>query len=105
MKRLIVLVALFPGLAFSSSWIKGKVEASKKCSKDEYMVWVALPTKDKEKKPELVFHLQVPLKGTFNFQVLPGDYILEASSSGNCKVSQKISMKDNDTYETTLTVE
>jgi hypothetical protein len=80
--------------AFSRS-IRGKVLSPPTCAQ-EVMVWLAL---DKNDYPErlLLMHTQVPVGGTFQFFLKPGNYQLRASDEKGCETLQKVSIGTNET--------
>lgn len=53
------------------------------------MVWLSLD-KDTYKERLLLMHTEVPVGGTFQFYLKPGDYQLRASDAKGCEFFQRI---------------
>lgn len=70
------------------------MNAQEGCSK-KVMVWLSL---DKENYQErlLLMHTEVPVKGSFQFYVKPGDYQIRVSDEAGCEFSKKISIRNED---------
>lgn len=57
------------------------------------MVWVALD-KNEYKERLLLMHTEVPVGGSFQFYLKPGDYQIRASDEKGCEFLQKVTVKD-----------
>jgi hypothetical protein len=68
--------------------VKGTVTSAKDCS-NRVMVWLSLD-KEAYKERLLLMHTEVPVGGTFQFYLKPGDYQLRASDEKGCEFLQKI---------------
>lgn len=64
----------------------------KGCSKSA-MIWIALD-KDDYKDRLLLMHTEVPIGGSFQFYLKPGQYQVRASDENGCEFLQKIKVKD-----------
>lgn len=84
---LIVLFTSFPLFA-DTTGVKGTVVSTKGCS-SPVMVWLSLD-KDAYKERLLLMHTEVPVGGSFQFYLKPGDYQLRASDEKGCEFLQKI---------------
>lgn len=84
---LLLLLSSFPLFA-DATGVKGTVSSAKGCS-SPVMVWLSL---DKEvyKERLLLMHTEVPVGGSFQFYLKPGDYQLRASDEKGCEFLQKI---------------
>ena len=90
MKILFILTFLASGSAFpSASGVKGVVRSQKECSTAPVMVWLSLD-KDNYNERLLLMHTEVPVGGSFQFYLKPGDYQLRASDKSGCESLQKI---------------
>lgn len=74
--------------------ISGKVESDPACSK-KAMVWLSLD-KETYKERLLLMHTEVPVGGTFNFYVKPGEYQVRGSDEAGCEFLKKMSITGND---------
>jgi hypothetical protein len=92
MKVLFILFMLFSFSAQATSGVKGKVTSPKECS-SPVMVWVALD-KNEYKERLLLMHTEVPVGGSFQFYLKPGDYQIRASDEKGCEFLQKVTVKD-----------
>ena len=92
MKAALVLLILFSLSAWPASGVKGNVISPQGCS-TPVMVWVALD-KDEYKERLLLMHTEVPVGGSFQFYLRPGDYQVRASDEKGCEFFQKIKIKD-----------
>jgi hypothetical protein len=89
MKSLLLIIFLFINQAQAASGVKGKVSSPKECSNKTVMVWLSLD-KDNYKERLLLMHTEVPVGGTFQFYLKPGDYQLRASDESGCEFYQKL---------------
>lgn len=91
--------ALFFALFFISinvhaaSGVKGVVTSSEGCSSPT-MVWLSLD-KDNYKERLLLMHTEVPVGGSFQFYLKPGNYQVRASDKVGCEFLKKITVKDS----------
>jgi hypothetical protein len=92
MKLVIFMVLIFSFSAQASS-ILGTVSSSKACQKGKTMVWLSKNEKEFSKK-ELLLHTQVPERGSFEFYVVPGDYLVVASNELGCSVEQPVRIEE-----------
>lgn len=94
MKVWIILYLLlsFFSLAWSAPGVKGKVASPKGCS-SPVMVWLSLD-KDDYKERQLLLHTQVPVGGTFQFYLKPGQYQVRASDQNGCEFFQRIKVEN-----------
>ncbi len=81
-----------PALALG---IKGRLYSDKACRSGKAMVWLS-KNEAEFKKKELLLHTLVPELGTFEFYVLPGEYLVVASNELGCAVEKKVSIVDKD---------
>lgn len=86
------LLFTFSASAWSASGVKGKVLSPKDCS-SPVMVWLSLD-KDDYKERLLLLHTEVPVGGTFQFYLKPGQYQLRASDQKGCEFLQRITVED-----------
>jgi hypothetical protein len=75
--------------------IKGRLSSDKACRSGKAMVWLS-KNEAEFKKKELLLHTLVPERGTFEFYVLPGEYLLVASNELGCEVEKVVSIVDKD---------
>ena len=92
MKLLVIVLILFSFSAQSASGLKGKVISPEGCS-SPVMVWVAVD-KDQYKERLLLMHTEVPVGGSFQFYLKPGDYQVRASDEKGCEFFQRVTVKD-----------
>jgi hypothetical protein len=92
MKVLAIMLVIFSLSAHSASGVKGKVISPKGCS-SPVMVWVALD-KDQYKERLLLMHTEVPVGGSFQFYLKPGEYQVRASDEKGCEFFQRVEVKD-----------
>jgi hypothetical protein len=92
MKGSLILLIFLTFSAWSASGVKGKVTSPKGCSKLA-MVWVSLDEND-YKDRLLLMHSEVPVGGSFQFYLKPGDYQVRASDDKGCEFLQKIKVKN-----------
>ncbi len=58
------------------------------------MVWVSLD-KDEYKERLLLMHTEVPVGGTFQFYLKPGNYQIRASDEKGCEFLKRIKVDKN----------
>ena len=90
MRILCLLTILLSFQAYSASGLKGSVQSPKDCS-SPVMLWVSLD-KDQYKERLLLMHSEVPVGGTFQFYLKPGDYQIRASDEKGCEFMKKVSV-------------
>ncbi|MBA2404071.1 MAG: hypothetical protein H0V66_04805, partial [Bdellovibrionales bacterium] len=74
----------------STSGVKGSVASPKTCI-GPVMVWVSLD-KDDYKERLLLMHTEVPVGGTFQFYLKPGDYQIRASDEKGCDFLKQVTV-------------
>ena len=72
--------------------VKGRVESIKDCS-GPVMVWLSVD-KDSYKERLLLMHTEVPVGGSFQFYLKPGNYQLRASDEKGCEFFKKIKINN-----------
>jgi hypothetical protein len=81
------------GLILSSSVhalsIKGRVSSTSGCGDGKVMVWLSKMAEEFQQK-ELLMHTLVPLNGTYEFYVIPGQYRVEVSTEKGCEEHKNI---------------
>lgn len=89
MKSLYLVVIFFASTVLAdATGVKGTVTSTKGCS-SPVMVWLSLD-KEAYKERLLLMHTEVPVGGSFQFYLKPGDYQLRASDEKGCEFLQKI---------------
>lgn len=89
MKSLYLVVIFFASTVLAdAAGVKGTVTSTKGCS-SPVMVWLSLD-KEAYKERLLLMHTEVPVGGSFQFYLKPGDYQLRASDEKGCEFLQKI---------------
>lgn len=78
--------------AHAASGVKGIVTSVKSCS-SPVMVWVSLD-KDNYKEKLLLMHTEVPVGGSFQFYLKPGNYQIRGSDQAGCEYLKRIVVKD-----------
>lgn len=74
--------------------IRGKVSSvDPHCGEGKVMSWLSLPSTDFNKKL-LLMHTLVPVKGSFEFFVLPGNYRVVVSTSKGCSQEKFVSISN-----------
>lgn len=91
MKAVILLSLFLSFSAWSAPGIKGRVVSPSGCSKTA-MVWVALD-KDDYKDRLLLMHTEVPVGGSFQFYLKPGEYQVRASDEKGCEFLQLVKIQ------------
>jgi hypothetical protein len=85
----------FQAIAISNeSVLTGKVESPIGCSK-KVMIWLSLD-KDSYKERLLLMHTEVPVGGTFQFNVRPGSYQIRGSDEAGCEFLSKFTAAKTD---------
>jgi hypothetical protein len=92
MKILLLSALLWGQLSYADTGVKGLVFSPSDCA-GKVMVWLALDKED-YKERLLLMHTEVPVGGSFQFYLRPGDYQLRASDAKGCEYLQKITVKD-----------
>lgn len=89
MKSLSLVLIFFTSTVLAdATGVKGTVASTKGCS-SPVMVWLSLD-KEAYKERLLLMHTEVPVGGSFQFYLKPGDYQLRASDEKGCEFLQKI---------------
>lgn len=88
MKVFFFMTVLLSFSVWSASGVRGKVSSPKECS-TSVMVWLSLD-KDDYKERLLLMHTEVPVGGTFQFYLKPGDYQVRASDEKGCEFFKRI---------------
>jgi len=91
MKYALLSLLISSGL-LADTTISGKVSSVAECSK-KVMVWLSLD-KDNYQERLLLMHTEVPIGGSFQFYVRPGNYQVRASDESGCEYMEKVSVKD-----------
>ena len=91
-----LLFIMIPLSVLPAVGVKGRVESYKDCS-SPVMVWLSVD-KDSYKERLLLMHTEVPVGGSFQFYLKPGDYQLRASDEKGCEFFKKIKI-DNKVSE------
>lgn len=86
----LVLSCSFPVIA--SVGVKGTVLSQKDCG-STVMVWLSLD-KDNYKERLLLMHTEVPVGGSFQFYLKPGNYQVRASDEKGCDFLQKVKVSE-----------
>lgn len=91
---------LFLGILFLSSIanatvIQGEVHSIEECLTDKTMVWLS-PNTTQFKKKILLMHTMVPEKGSFEFYVKPGEYLVAGSNEKGCFFEQVVKIDQLD---------
>ena len=69
--------------------IKGRVSSTSGCGDGKVMVWLSKIAEELQQK-ELLMHTLVPLNGTYEFYVIPGQYRVEVSSEKGCEEHKNV---------------
>lgn len=91
MKALFLFLFLLSFSVFSATGIKGVVTSVEGCS-SPVMVWVSLDKED-YKERLLLMHTEVPVGGSFQFYLKPGNYQLRGSDQKGCEYFKRILVK------------
>jgi len=93
MKAALILFTFVSFPSWGASGVKGSVISPKECS-GTAMVWVSLD-KDEYKERLLLMHTEVPVGGTFQFYLKPGNYQIRASDEKGCEFLKRIKVDKN----------
>lgn len=88
MKLLLFLTFLLSFECQAATGVRGTVESPSACSKS-VMVWLSVD-KENYKERLLLMHTEVPVGGSFQFYLKPGNYQLRASDEKGCESFQRI---------------
>lgn len=92
MKSVLIMLTLFCFQAFASSvGVKGTVASPKECG-PKVMVWLSLD-KENYKERLLLMHTEVPVGGSYQFFLKPGDYQVRASDEKGCEFFKRIKVE------------
>lgn len=92
--RSVILLTLFLSYeALAASGVKGTVSSPKDCGK-EVMVWLSLD-KDNYQERLLLMHTEVPVGGSFQFYLKPGDYQVRASDQKGCEFFKRVKVQNS----------
>ena len=69
--------------------IKGRVSAASSCGEGKVMVWLSKIAEEFQQK-ELLMHTLVPINGTYEFYVIPGQYRVEVSTDKGCEEHKNV---------------
>ena len=69
--------------------IKGRVSVADGCGEGKAMVWLSKIAEEFQHK-ELLMHTLVPVNGTYEFYVIPGQYRLEVSTEKGCEEHKNV---------------
>ncbi len=81
----------------SAAVIRGEVQSLPECKSEQTMVWLSLNEKEFKKKL-LLMHTLVPERGTFEFYVKPGRYLLVGSNEKGCSWEKAVEVKTDDLF-------
>ena len=91
-RAIIVFLLSTPAFALG---IRGRVEVEESCRAGKTMVWLSKNEAEFAKK-ELLLHTAVPERGTFEFYVLPGDYLVVVSNEKGCAEERAVRVGEKD---------
>ncbi len=94
MNHLSIILFLLSAPAFALG-IRGRVQVDESCRAGKTMVWLSKNESEFAKK-ELLLHTAVPERGTFEFYVLPGDYLVAVSNEKGCSEQRAVRVGDKD---------
>ena len=95
MKTLFAGLLLFTSFFTQALVIQGEVQSREECLTDKTMVWLA-PNTTQFKKKILLMHTMVPDKGSFEFYVKPGEYLVAGSNEKGCFFEQVVKIQEQD---------
>lgn len=95
MKTLIAGILFFTSFMTHAFVIQGEVQSIAECLTDKTMVWLA-PNTTQFKKKILLMHTMVPEKGSFEFYVKPGEYLVAGSNEKGCFFEQVVNIEEQD---------
>lgn len=91
----LLLILSASAWAFSNEQaITGNIESVNGCSK-KVMVWLSLD-KDSYKDRLLLMHTEVPVGGTYKFNVKPGAYQVRGSDEAGCEFLKRVNVSGTD---------
>jgi hypothetical protein len=90
---LFISLCLSFSLHASQSGIKGRVQSSKECE-GAIMVWVSLD-KENFQERQLLMHTLVPIGGSFQFYLNPGQYQVRGSDKKGCETTHKVTVGES----------
>ena len=93
MKALVLALFLLSFSALGATGVKGVVTSVEGCS-SPVMVWISLDKED-YKERLLLMHTEVPIGGSFQFYLKPGNYQLRGSDEKGCEYFKRILVKGN----------
>ncbi len=93
MKRFLLLILLTLNNITLASSIRGVVEVIDSCKTDKVMVWLGTVHSDFLKR-KLLMHTEVPVGGTFEFYVRPGNYEIRGSNELGCGHISEVKVTD-----------
>ncbi|MEK6625060.1 MAG: hypothetical protein AABY86_08835 [Bdellovibrionota bacterium] len=94
---LITVILHFPLLAHGdgkvvpykeAAVIHGKILGNKKCL-GPAVIWVS-------KKTEILYQVEAPINGSFEFHLVPGEYDVAATTSNDCQVKKNFSVSKDE---------
>lgn len=85
---MLIILTLFSFQAWSASGVKGTVSSPKDCG-PKVMVWLSLDKED-YKERLLLMHTEVPVGGSYQFYLKPGDYQVRASDEKGCEFFSRV---------------
>ncbi|MBI2519281.1 MAG: hypothetical protein HYV97_02640 [Bdellovibrio sp.] len=71
-----------------ASALHGKILGNKKCA-GPAVIWIS-------KKAEILYQVEVPINGSFEFHLVPGDYDIAATTSNSCQVKKSFTVAKNE---------
>ncbi|HAZ14501.1 MAG: hypothetical protein A2X86_00390 [Bdellovibrionales bacterium GWA2_49_15] len=79
-----------------ASVLHGKILGDKKCT-GPAVIWVS-------KKAEILYQVESPINGSFEFHLVPGEYDIAATTSNGCEVKKSFAVAKNEskTFEIKL---
>jgi hypothetical protein len=94
-----LFIAIFFILSFTATAavIRGEVQSVPECRSEKTMVWLALNEKEFKKKL-LLMHTLVPERGSFEFYVKSGSYLLTGSNEKGCSWEKVVEIKNEDQF-------
>lgn len=77
-----IIFSIIFKIELKAEFIRGTIKADKKCLAENYQLWLI-------KQNKILFQIEVPLNGSFEFNVLPDEYKIVSGNSLNCLVTKK----------------
>lgn len=87
------IMLFFLSFPLFAATIRGTVSSTQECQSGKAMVWLSKNEKEFTKK-ELLLHTMVPERGSFEFFVNPGDYLVVASNEKGCAFEQPVRVEE-----------